>query len=74
MNTWILISNVALWAGGLVLGFLLLGTLRTLGRVSWRLEQLEATTPTRVGRDGLKVGQKAPLRVGSGPPPGGAGP
>jgi methylamine dehydrogenase accessory protein MauD len=31
-----------------------------LGLLTWRLEQLEATTPSRLGRDGLKVGKKAP--------------
>jgi serine/threonine protein kinase len=44
----------------LFLGFLLLGTLRTLGLLGWRLEQLEATTPRRLGRDGLKPGKRAP--------------
>jgi peroxiredoxin len=39
---------------------LLFGTLRALGLLSWRLEQLEATTPKRLGRDGLKPGKKAP--------------
>jgi methylamine dehydrogenase accessory protein MauD len=51
---------VILWAVVLFLGFLLLGTLRSLGLLSWRLEQLEATTPSRVGRDGLKPGRAAP--------------
>jgi len=51
---------VILWAVVLFLGFLLLGTLRSLGLLSWRLEQLEATTPRRLGRDGLKPGKKAP--------------
>lgn len=51
---------VILWAVVLFLGFLLLGTLRSLGLLSWRLEQLEATTPKRLGRDGLKLGKKAP--------------
>jgi methylamine dehydrogenase accessory protein MauD len=51
---------VILWAVVLFLGFLLLGTLRSLGLLSWRLEQLEATTPKRLGRDGLKPGKKAP--------------
>jgi methylamine dehydrogenase accessory protein MauD len=51
---------VILWAVVLFLGFLLLGTLRSLGVLSWRLEQLEATTPKRLGRDGLKPGKKAP--------------
>jgi methylamine dehydrogenase accessory protein MauD len=44
----------------LSLGFLLLGTLRALGLLKWRLEQLEATTPNRLGRSGLKPGKKAP--------------
>ena len=51
---------VILWAVVLFLGFLLLGTLRSLGLLSWRLEQLEATTPKRLGRDGLKPGKRAP--------------
>jgi methylamine dehydrogenase accessory protein MauD len=50
----------ALWAVVLLLGFLLLGTLRALGVLGWRLEQLEATTPKRLGRDGLKPGKRAP--------------
>jgi methylamine dehydrogenase accessory protein MauD len=60
MNTLLLISTVVLWLLVLFLGFLLLGTLRALGLLSWRLEQLEATTPSRLGRDGLKIGKKAP--------------
>jgi methylamine dehydrogenase accessory protein MauD len=55
-----LIAFVALWVVVLFLGFLLVGTLRALGLLTWRLEQLEATTPRRVGRDGLKPGKKAP--------------
>jgi methylamine dehydrogenase accessory protein MauD len=51
---------VILWVVVLFLAFLLLGTLRSLGLLSWRLEQLEATTPKRLGRDGLKSGKKAP--------------
>ena len=51
---------VILWAVVLFLGFLLLGTLRSLGLLRWRLEQLEATTPRLPGRDGLKPGKKAP--------------
>src|SRR5438477_12153235 len=53
-------SYAGLWLVVLFLGFLLLGTLRALGLLSWRLEQLEATTPKRLGRDGLKPGKKAP--------------
>src|SRR5947209_10945002 len=60
MNLFWLISSLALWALVLFLGFLLLGTLRALGLLRWRLEQLEATTPSRLGRSGLKPGKKAP--------------
>lgn len=60
MTTLLLISTIVLWLTVLGLAFLLLGTLRALGLLSWRLEQLEATTPSRLGRDGLKVGKKAP--------------
>jgi methylamine dehydrogenase accessory protein MauD len=54
------VSSVVLWAVVLVLGFLLLGTLRALGLLTWQLEQLQMTAPSRLGRDGLKVGKKAP--------------
>jgi methylamine dehydrogenase accessory protein MauD len=60
MNPWWLVSYVALWVVVLLLAFLLLGALRALGLLRWRLEQLEATTPTRTGRGGLKPGKKAP--------------
>jgi methylamine dehydrogenase accessory protein MauD len=60
MNIFLIFCIVILWAVVLFLGFLLLGTLRSLGLLSWRLEQLEATTPKRLGRDGLKPGKKAP--------------
>jgi methylamine dehydrogenase accessory protein MauD len=60
METLLLVAFVALWAVVLFLGFLLVGTLRALGILNWRLEQLEATTPRRLGRDGLKPGKKAP--------------
>jgi methylamine dehydrogenase accessory protein MauD len=60
MNPWWLVSYVALWLVVLFLGFLLLGALRALGLLRWRLEQLEATTPSRMGRGGLKPGKKAP--------------
>jgi methylamine dehydrogenase accessory protein MauD len=55
-----LLSIVVLWIVVFFLSFLLLGALRALGLLSWRLEQLEATTPKRLGRDGLKPGKKAP--------------
>jgi methylamine dehydrogenase accessory protein MauD len=54
------ISSLLLWVFVLFLGFMLLGVLRALALMRWRLEQLEATTPSRVGRSGLKPGQKAP--------------
>ena len=60
MSPWWLISFIALWLVVLSLGFLLLGALRALGLLRWRLEQLEATTPSRIGRGGLKPGKTAP--------------
>jgi methylamine dehydrogenase accessory protein MauD len=60
MNSFLLIVIGVLWLIVLFLGFLLLGTLRALGLLKWRLEQLEATTPSRLGRSGLKAGKKAP--------------
>jgi methylamine dehydrogenase accessory protein MauD len=60
MSAWWLVSYVALWLVVLSLGFLLLGALRALGLLRWRLEQLEATTPSRLGRGGLKPGKRAP--------------
>src|SRR6516164_3964268 len=60
MSMFWLLSTIVLWVMVLFVGVLLLGTLRALGLLSWRLEQLEATTPKRLGRDGLKPGKKAP--------------
>jgi peroxiredoxin len=60
MSIFLLAAVIILWLVVLFLGFLLLGALRALGLLSWRLEQLEATTPKRMGRDGLKTGKKAP--------------
>jgi methylamine dehydrogenase accessory protein MauD len=60
MNILLLVSSIALWLLVLLLGFLLLGAVRALGIVKWQLEQLQATTPSRLGRDGLRVGKKAP--------------
>jgi methylamine dehydrogenase accessory protein MauD len=60
MNALWMVSYLSLWGVVLLLGFLLLGTLRALGLLRWRLEQLEATTPSRLGRGGLKTGKKAP--------------
>ncbi len=60
MNTFLVVSSIALWLLVLGLGFLLLGTLRALGLLRWQLEQLQTTTPSRLGRNGLKLGKKAP--------------
>jgi methylamine dehydrogenase accessory protein MauD len=60
MNAVLLVSTLVLWLVVLFLAFLLLGTLRAMARLSWRLDQWEAINPRRLGRDGLKVGQAAP--------------
>ncbi len=60
MNAFLLAANIALLVAVLGLAFLVLGTLRALGVLNWRLDQLEITRPSRLGRDGLKVGKKAP--------------
>jgi len=53
-------SILLLWLVVVFMGLVLLGTLRSLSLVRWRLQQLEATTPSRLGRRGLKRGAKAP--------------
>jgi methylamine dehydrogenase accessory protein MauD len=60
MTVVLCVSCAALGAAVLLLGFLLLGTLRAVGLLSWRLLQLEATTPSRIGRSGLRPGKRAP--------------
>jgi methylamine dehydrogenase accessory protein MauD len=60
MNTPLIVLNVVLLALVLGLAFLVLGALRALGLVNWRLDRLELTRPSRLGRDGLKPGRKAP--------------
>src|SRR5688500_17301028 len=60
MNTALLVLNIVLLAGVLGLAFLVLGALRALGVLTWRLDQMEAMRPSRIGREGLKVGRKAP--------------
>jgi methylamine dehydrogenase accessory protein MauD len=60
MNTALIVLNVVLLAAVLGLAFLVLGALRALGLVNWRLDQLEMTRPSRLGRDGLQPGRKAP--------------
>lgn len=60
MNVILIVSNSALWIVLLSVGFLLLGTLRSLGLMQWRLDELEATRPVRKGREGLPPGKQAP--------------
>ena len=60
MNTFLLISSIALWLLILPLGFLLVGALRAIGLLTWRLDYQEATRPSRPGRNGLRRGTKAP--------------
>jgi methylamine dehydrogenase accessory protein MauD len=60
MSIFLLIANLALWIVVLLLGFLLLGALRAVALLGWRVAQLEATMPSRVGRSGLRPGKKAP--------------
>jgi methylamine dehydrogenase accessory protein MauD len=60
MNIFLLIANLVLWFVVLFFGFLLVGALRALALLRWQVAQLEATTPTRVGRSGLRPGKKAP--------------
>jgi len=59
MNTTLLVLNIVLLAGVLGLAFLVLGALRALGVLTWRLDQMEAMRPSRIGREGLKIGRKA---------------
>jgi methylamine dehydrogenase accessory protein MauD len=56
----LVISMVLIWVAVLFLAFLLLGTLRAVGVLSWKLEQMQAITPKRIGREGLALGSKAP--------------
>lgn len=70
VETFLIASVVVLWLFVLALGFLLMGALRAHGLLVWKVEELEATTPNRVGRTGLKPGKLAPdfdlPRVGGG--------
>ena len=58
-SLWLAFS-VALWPVVLLQGFLLLGALRSLALLRWRLEQFEATMPSKINRNGLKPGARAP--------------
>jgi methylamine dehydrogenase accessory protein MauD len=60
MNIFWMVTNVGLWIVVLLLAFVLWGALRALALLRWRLEELEAITPKRIGRSGLRPGKKAP--------------
>src|SRR5262245_5880927 len=60
MITALIVSNIVLWLLVLLLAFLLLGALRAHSVLNWKLEELEATTPNRLGRTGVKPGTPAP--------------
>src|SRR3954452_4936908 len=60
MTTALLLAAFVLWVVVLVVSFLLLGTLRAVGLLGWRLAELEATTPRRPGREGLRARRRAP--------------
>ena len=60
MNGTLLVVMLVLCVLVLLQGFLVAGTLRALGLLNWRIEQLETVTPRHVGRDGLQIGRKAP--------------
>jgi methylamine dehydrogenase accessory protein MauD len=60
MNAFLFVSIIVLCGTVLLLSFLVLGALRALGLLNWRLDQLELTRPSRLGRDGLKAGKTAP--------------
>jgi methylamine dehydrogenase accessory protein MauD len=61
MTIALLVSSILLWLLVLFLGFVLLGALRTIALLQWELDELRATTPSRLGRMGLRPGKKAPV-------------
>ncbi len=60
MNIFWVVAHLSLWLVLLFLAFVLWGALRALALLRWRLEELEAITPKRIGRSGLRPGKKAP--------------
>jgi hypothetical protein len=46
MNIFWMVTNLALWIVVLLLAFVLWGALRALALLRWRLEELEAITPS----------------------------
>ena len=61
MNIALLVSSFLLWLTVLFVAFVLLGALRSMALLRWQLEELQATTPSRLGRMGLRPGKRAPL-------------
>jgi methylamine dehydrogenase accessory protein MauD len=59
VNPTLQISVVVLAVLVLFLAFLVIGALRALGLLNWRVEQIEVTSPRRIGRDGTPIGRKA---------------
>ena len=60
MTIALIVSSVLLWLLLVFVAFVLLGSLRAMALMRWRMAQLEATTPSRLGRNGLRPGKKAP--------------
>jgi methylamine dehydrogenase accessory protein MauD len=60
MSIFWLASYIAMWLAMLAISFLLLGALRSLEQLRWRLDQLEATMPSKINRSGLRPGARAP--------------
>lgn len=60
MTTPWLISYILLWAIVLGISFFLVGTLRSLGLLQWKFDEMAATRPVRKGREGLSPGKPAP--------------
>jgi methylamine dehydrogenase accessory protein MauD len=60
MTIALLVSTVVLCIMFLFLGFLMLGVFRSMEILRWEMQQLQATTPRRLGRSGLNPGKKAP--------------
>jgi methylamine dehydrogenase accessory protein MauD len=60
MSTFVIVSSVGLWLGLAATAFMLLGLVRNVAELRWRLDEMEAVTPRRIGRDGLRPGTRAP--------------
>ena len=60
MTTFFYATYILLWFVSLVTVFILLGIMRTQTLNRWRLDQLQLVTPTKIGRNGLKPGARAP--------------